>query len=334
MQAQNKYSLVELLPAVTIFVVLLLISLSMHTLAETPTDSASIFEDRDQDGLSDEEEKALGTDPLLKDSDGDSYSDGVEVESGYDPLIPAPNDRPAVNGMGGEDPELLELEDNEDTEVSATEEFTENFSDYLEESIASGKEDISVDEITAIANASVSEPLTFGQLPDISMDDILIKEQNYNNLSDDEHLEKKRQDAIEYFTGSAFILSSHLPVTPGGSTELMDVMDYVMSNMNTIGTSAPSPYLIELADTSEKALDDLKSVEVPQEYLDVHIRGLQLARYGSILGQDIEMSETDPLSTISTLSQIQGLFSLSGEYVNEMTTLLNDIKILEEEIDL
>jgi len=331
MQIQNKYSLVELLPAVTVFVVLLLISLSMHTLAETPVDSASIFEDRDQDGLSDEEEKVIGTDPLLKDSDGDSYSDGVEVESGYDPLIPAPNDRPAVNGMGGEDPELSELED---AEISATEEFTDNFSDYLEESIASGKEDISVDEITAIANASVAEPLSFDELPDISMDDILIKEQDYGSLSDDVQLEKKRQDAIEYFTGSAFILSSHLPVTPNGSTELMDVLDHVMANMNTIGTTAPSPYLTELADNSDTALGELKSVEVPEEYLDVHIRGLQLAHYGSVLGQDIEMSEADPLSTISTLSQIQGLFSLSGEYVNEMTTLLNDIKIMEEEIDL
>lgn len=35
--------------------------------------------DTDLDGLTDEEELALGTDPLLRDTDGDGFSDGVEV---------------------------------------------------------------------------------------------------------------------------------------------------------------------------------------------------------------------------------------------------------------
>jgi hypothetical protein len=43
--------------------------------------------DTDKDGLSDEQEKALGTDPSQFDSDGDGYSDGEEVASGYDPLV-------------------------------------------------------------------------------------------------------------------------------------------------------------------------------------------------------------------------------------------------------
>ena len=67
--------------------------------------------DSDQDGLSDEEEKALGTDinnpdtdgdglfdreevkvyktnPLIRDSDGDGFLDGAEVKGGYDPNGP------------------------------------------------------------------------------------------------------------------------------------------------------------------------------------------------------------------------------------------------------
>jgi hypothetical protein len=53
----------------------------------------NIFLDSDQDGLSDEEERMLGTDPFNPDTDGDGYSDGVEVRSGYDPLKPAPGDK-------------------------------------------------------------------------------------------------------------------------------------------------------------------------------------------------------------------------------------------------
>ncbi len=42
--------------------------------------------DEDGDGLSNAEEKTLGTDPLLADSDGDGYNDGIEDERSSDPL--------------------------------------------------------------------------------------------------------------------------------------------------------------------------------------------------------------------------------------------------------
>lgn len=43
--------------------------------------------DDDNDGLPDEEEKVLGTDPLNKDTDGDGISDGEEVSKGTNPLV-------------------------------------------------------------------------------------------------------------------------------------------------------------------------------------------------------------------------------------------------------
>ncbi len=48
-----------------------------------------IIVDSDNDGLSDEEEKRLGTDPQNPDTDGDGYTDGEEVRNGYSPLVPA-----------------------------------------------------------------------------------------------------------------------------------------------------------------------------------------------------------------------------------------------------
>jgi len=42
--------------------------------------------DTDGDGLTDEEEIALGTDPFKTDTDGDGYDDGEEVSAGTDPL--------------------------------------------------------------------------------------------------------------------------------------------------------------------------------------------------------------------------------------------------------
>ncbi|MCD4761394.1 thrombospondin type 3 repeat-containing protein [bacterium] len=42
--------------------------------------------DTDKDGLSDQEEIKIGTDPRLPNTDGDGYTDGEEVANGFDPL--------------------------------------------------------------------------------------------------------------------------------------------------------------------------------------------------------------------------------------------------------
>jgi len=49
----------------------------------------AVAPDADQDGLSNDEEMALGTDPNNRDTDGDGVSDGVEIAVGTSPLDPA-----------------------------------------------------------------------------------------------------------------------------------------------------------------------------------------------------------------------------------------------------
>ncbi|HFU4026046.1 TPA: calcium-binding protein [Streptococcus suis] len=49
----------------------------------------TIYEkDSDQDGLTDAQELALGTNPHSIDSDGDGRSDLDELQSGHSPLVP------------------------------------------------------------------------------------------------------------------------------------------------------------------------------------------------------------------------------------------------------
>ena len=56
---------------------------------ETALGTSSNNPDTDQDGLTDREEvKVYNTDPLNPDSDGDTYQDGQEVKGGYDPKGP------------------------------------------------------------------------------------------------------------------------------------------------------------------------------------------------------------------------------------------------------
>ena len=52
--------------------------------------------DTDGDGLTDEQEALLGTDPDSPDTDGDGVSDGQEVADGTDPLVPEPGGNPGI----------------------------------------------------------------------------------------------------------------------------------------------------------------------------------------------------------------------------------------------
>ncbi len=52
-----------------------------------------ILKDSDEDGLPDQEEIRLGTNPFNPDTDGDGFLDGIEYKIGYNPLKPGPADK-------------------------------------------------------------------------------------------------------------------------------------------------------------------------------------------------------------------------------------------------
>lgn len=59
--------------------------------------------DADGDGIADDTEIQIGTDPLIADSDGDGYLDAVEVEAGTDPTDPASQPLQGTGWVQGND---------------------------------------------------------------------------------------------------------------------------------------------------------------------------------------------------------------------------------------
>lgn len=60
---------------------------------KTENTKTTVIIDMDNDGLTDEQEKAYGTNPSEQDTDRDGFKDGEEITNGYDPLKPAPGDK-------------------------------------------------------------------------------------------------------------------------------------------------------------------------------------------------------------------------------------------------
>jgi len=80
------------------------LGISNSNIANLPIGLPSdIGSDDDNDGLANNLEIAIGTDPNNPDTDGDSYNDGIEVLAGYDPLGKGrlPVDQALINQMKG-----------------------------------------------------------------------------------------------------------------------------------------------------------------------------------------------------------------------------------------
>jgi len=86
------------------------VNLSSAATAPVPGTTSSGSIDSDGDGLTDEEERRLGTDPFNPDTDGDGYPDGLEVALGSNPLDP--NSIPDIRPPGIFIGPVLEIENS------------------------------------------------------------------------------------------------------------------------------------------------------------------------------------------------------------------------------
>lgn len=102
--------------------------------------------DTDNDGLSDETENALGTDPFLRDTDGDGIEDGVEVALGTNPLDK--NDPPP----GWVDQDQDGVPDNYDPDPTTADADGDGFTDAHE--LACGTDPLSADSFPPLGEVN------------------------------------------------------------------------------------------------------------------------------------------------------------------------------------
>lgn len=289
----------------------------------------NIFVDSDQDGLSNEEERLYKTDPQKRDTDGDSYSDGVEVKSGYDPLKKAPGDKlfavASANREGSSN-----AEENKD---NLTQGLSQEIASIITEKTASG-EDISLEDLDARVNELLSGKGAEVVLPPIDIKGLKIKNPISKNLSDDDRVEKEKDQAVKYLTAMAYIFANNAPQKFTSEEELGSSLNLLSGQLMTSLSGSNKELITTFADNGRETLKQARDVEIPEHMLPLHIKALQLAEYAISLESEMKSSSDDPLAGIADMMKIQSLLSASTGYVSEVEAKMKEYGITDIPVQL
>jgi hypothetical protein len=317
-----------------VFIGFIFLSFGIFAFAEdNSVSSHNIFQDVDQDGLSNEEEKLYGTDPNKVDTDGDGYSDGVEVQGGYDPLKPAPGDRIIPEAPQSSDNSSSETNSETTTETNLTQELSSQIVEMLENTDSEDQQ-ISLNDISQTIQDTLNQKITLSDLPEIDPKSIKIRKQKYDKLSKEEQEARIKQDTLEYITAVAYVLVSNSPTPLRSENDL----ETLFSSLTTQTVSALSDQNTSSVDNIiEKGLqsiEQLKAIEVPENMVETHIKALKIAQYSTTLKQDIKPRPNDPLTTIAVLSRVQGLLGMTSDFATELEQTLQQHNINAEDLSL
>jgi hypothetical protein len=320
-----------------VLVGLIILSLTFYVSAqENSSSNNNIFLDSDQDGLSDAEEKALGTDPKNKDTDGDGYSDGVEVKTGYDPLKPAPGDK-LINEAAKKDALVVTTPIDE---KNLTQVLSQKIIELSKENGGQG-DTISQDDVqTLVDEARLANANQEIILPEISPADLKIKKQDYQKYSKEKAAAKRKEDFSNYITAVFYIMSSNSPQPVTSNTNLSNVFDSLSQEIIQALTLRNTASLGKLNASGEKIREQLMDVEVPEELVDTHIKIMQFANYSQEAEKLIDPVTEDPIADITNLSQLAGLVNSSMSFMDELALKFNtyeltntDAKDLQKKIE-
>lgn len=305
----------NLLSPLFILSILIIASFAFFAAAEESAQTTQhIFLDTDQDGLSDDEEKTMGTDPRNPDTDGDSYSDGSEVQSGYNPLKPSPGDKliPDI-----EEPQEKNSSDSGKTNM--TKEMSQKISTLLSSSDSADQE-ITIDQIKGVVDESLnpSTEVNTEEFPEITEKDIKIKKQSLKGLSEEEAAQKKKEDFSDYLVGVGYVLSSNSPTPITSTSDVTSLYSNMSNDLISAITARDAKSLEKINEGAEKSLEQLKAVAVPEDLVETHIETLRAVKYAQELKNVLVPNPDDPVADIANLSKIQGFSNYLTAFSEDM----------------
>lgn len=316
--------------ALFVFSSLFVLSFGLFSFADDKNGvGKNIFNDTDQDGLSNDEEKLYGTDPNKADTDGDGYSDGTEIRSGYDPLKSSPGDK--INTVLDLEEQKVSASQKATTQdkVNLTEEVSRQVAITLQES-KNNKENLSLDILRSTIQKAMDEKITTDTLPEIDAKAIKIKKQKYASLSETDRAAKIKEDTVNYITAVSYILVNNSPILMQSEADMAKLGSFMTSNAMGVFSGGNSALLDDFTKKGALITEQLQSVTVPENMVEMHVKALRLAQYTTVLKENIQSGDSnDPLAQISYFSKIQRFIGLFSEFTHDIQSVLTKNGIQE-----
>ncbi len=314
-------------------------------------DGLNYFQDKDGDGLTDQEELALGTDPEKSDTDGDGYSDKVEIESGYDPLVAAPGDR------------LIEIS-SEEVEVAGESDvnLTDVFLEKVQKNESSLFQDLDQETLTDLSdekggmNEEISSGLgeldqMGGQMMDVGqMEGLLsqtfsgagieeefpeIKEEDLNILPKVKEENEKKKKKIEkkqieeYLATLGFVMLTNAPFEAGNEQEFLGQLNFLIGGFQADIGQGNSKRMQEYKKRGEEVLDSMYELETPYVLKDTHQEVVQLVQYLINQNEKALFDQEDPIKMGLYLGKIQVSLERLAALNGEIQEVLKEYEIKE-----
>jgi hypothetical protein len=322
---------------------LLVLVFAWMGLARAGNDALNIFQDSDQDGLSNQEELAYGTDPQNVDTDGDGYSDGAEVQSGYNPLKAAPGDKLVVEEQakvaGQSDESEAEQENLTDLFVEKIKEEKGAELDVLQNLSENPEQLADADKIDQLSNISITqediekilqESLDAGSSSDplelLDESEIIVLKKP-TGKNEEEIKEKEKKQIEEYFTALGYVALANSSIEVEDETQV-DVMAIgLVSKISQYIQEGNIEEIKKLQEEAKNTYEEMKKVSTPEVLKQIHLTGLSVFNYILEIDPDGMINTNDPLSQVLALGKIQAAIAKLQDLESQVSAILDEYDI-------
>ena len=190
---------------------------------------------------------------------------------------------------------------------------------------------VSVDQLKNIISGTVSKQFSDSDLPAIDPNDIKIKKQNYTGTAAQIQT-KKKEDFINYIVAVYYIISSSSPKPITNNDDVSSLSNYMIQTIANSLTTRDSSQLNDLSKSGQKILDQLKDVEVPEDVLNIHVKGLQFAKYAIALKPDVDANTADPMADLVNISKMESFIEAMISFSSEIETKFNEYGVSYDDV--
>lgn len=329
--------------------------------------SNSVFADSDQDGLTDQEEKALGTNPDNSDTDSDGYSDGKEVQSGYNPLKSAPGDKIMVTaganpqkeetakdsagpnlteellagtggdlsdlGFGGVTDEALNDFSSDPQNPNLTNEMLGQLMQLTKEKASTSENfldnpALTTEDYSQIAQKSLESTNIEQALPEIKDEELkILPPVDGKDLEPAEVKEEQKKEIEKYLASAAYVLALNSPFPITTPEQAQTDINNESTNLLNTLSTGDQKKIDFYAEKTQNSVDQIKKIEVPYILKDLHKSALALITFTVNMKDDVIVNANDPMKGLVALGTLQKVAEEATKLQSEFRSVLDQYGI-------